>query len=232
MPNEYLTGKLLLIDKPLNWTSFDVVNYIRLDLKRRAAIPAIKIGHAGTLDPLATGLVIVCTGPWTKKINMFQDLEKEYIGQITLGATTPSFDLETEVDAKYPTDHITDEMIKIAAQSFIGEIEQFPPVFSAVKIKGRRAYDYARQGEEVQMKVKKVSISAFDITMIEDNIITFRVQCSKGTYIRSLARDIGTKLGSGAYLSSLRRTAIGDYLVVNAITPEQFTYELLSSLKK
>jgi len=221
----------LLFDKPLHWTSFDLVNYVRLELRRKAAIKELKVGHAGTLDPLASGLVIICTGLWTKKINEFQDMEKEYIGQITLGATTPSFDMETEIDASYPTEHITNEMIYEAAQSFLGEIEQYPPIFSAIKVKGQRAYEYARKGEEVVMKPKIVHIYSFDINLIEDHIITFRIKCSKGTYIRSIANDIGKKLGSGGYLSKLRRTAIGEYMVVKAITPQQFTDELLSNLE-
>ncbi len=226
MSNEFERGKLLLIDKPYSWTSFDVVNSIRLDLKRRLGIHKIKIGHAGTLDPLATGLVLVCTGPFTKKISIFQEMQKEYIGQFTLGATTPSFDKETEIDATYPTEHITKEMIYEAALSFIGTIEQYPPLYSAVKIKGRRAYDYARQGEQAEIKPKQVTIHAFDISIIEGNVVTFRILCSKGTYIRSIARDLGVKLGLGGYLSQLRRTAIGDYLVVNAISPSEFGISL------
>jgi tRNA pseudouridine55 synthase len=227
MNNEYERGTLLLIDKPYSWTSFDVVNSIRLDLKRRANIHKIKIGHAGTLDPLATGLMLVCTGPFTKKISMFQDMEKEYIGQFTLGATTPSFDLETEIDAHFPTEHITPDLIYKTALTFKGTIEQYPPIYSAIKIKGRRAYDYARQGEHADIKPKQVTIHAFDITLVEENVITFRILCSKGTYIRAIARDLGAKLGSGAYLSQLRRTAIGEYLVVHAMTPEEFGVSLM-----
>lgn len=226
MESEFEKGKLILIDKPYKWTSFDAVNSLRNDLKRKAKLPKIKIGHAGTLDPLATGLMIICTGKWTKKIHIFQDLDKEYIGQITLGATTPSFDLETEIDQEYPIEHITEQMIYDAAKSFIGTIEQFPPIYSAIKINGRRAYDYARQGEDVEIKSKQVTISAFDITMIENNVVTFRIQCSKGTYIRSIARDLGIILNSGAHLTQLRRTAIGDYLVVNAISPSEFSMSL------
>ncbi len=231
MYNEYQQGKLLLFDKPLHWTSFDLVNYVRLELKRKAGIKELKTGHAGTLDPLATGLVIICTGSWTKRIQEFQDMDKEYIGQITLGATTPSFDLETEINATFPTDHITHEQIVSAAQSFVGTIEQYPPVFSAIKVKGQRAYEYARKGQEIRMQPKTIKISTFDITLVEQNIITFRVRCGKGTYVRSLAHDFGQKLGSGAHLSQLRRTAIGEFLVVDAITPQQFTDELLDRLR-
>jgi len=231
MFNEYQEGKLLLMDKPLNWTSFDLVNYVRLELKRKAAIKEVKVGHAGTLDPLATGLVLICTGKWTKKINEFQEMEKEYIGQITLGTTTPSFDLETEVNGTFPVDHITHEMIHSAAQSFVGISEQFPPIYSAIKIKGQRAYEYARKGENVNIKSKQVTIYSFDINNIEENVVTFRIRCSKGTYIRSIANDLGEKLNSGAHLSSLRRTAIGSHLVVNAMTPQQFTDLLLSRLE-
>jgi len=220
--DEFLNGKLLLIDKPLGWTSFDVVNYLRLEIRKSLDVKKIKIGHAGTLDPLATGLMLICTGKLTKKISFLQDLEKEYIGRFFLGATTPSFDKETNIDKTYPTNHITEDMIKKVAKSFLGEIEQTPPKFSAVKIKGRRAYDYARQGEEVKIKSKIVNIAAFDITDITENIITFRIRCSKGTYVRAIAEDLGKKLNSGAYLSELRRTAIGEYLVCNAILPEEF----------
>jgi len=230
MEQAYKSGKMILVDKPLNWTSFDVVNYLRMELRKKANIKEIKVGHAGTLDPLATGLMIVCTGKWTKRINEFQDMDKEYIGQFTLGATTPSFDVETEIDATYPVDYITEDMIRQAAESFMGPSEQVPPVFSAVKIKGKRAYEYAREGKEVLIQPKSIIILAFDITLIEDNIVTFRIRCSKGTYIRSLARDFGKQLGSGAYLSQLRRTAIGDFLVVNAITPAEFSLELTDHL--
>jgi tRNA pseudouridine55 synthase len=226
MEQAYKSGKMILVDKPLNWTSFDIVNYLRMELRKKAGIKEIKIGHAGTLDPLASGLVIVCTGKWTKRINEFQDMEKEYVGQFTMGATTPSFDLETEIDATYPVDHITEEMIRTTADSFLGQGEQYPPMYSAIKIKGKRAYEYAREGKEVQIQPKSIHISAFDISLIEENLVTFRIRCSKGTYVRSIARDFGKKLGSGAYLSQLRRTAIGDYLVVNAITPAEFSLEL------
>jgi tRNA pseudouridine55 synthase len=231
MQNEYQQGKLLLFDKPLNWTSFDLVNYVRLELKRKAGIKELKTGHAGTLDPLATGLVLICTGTWTKRIHEFQDMEKEYIGQMTLGSTTPSYDLETEIDATFPTEHITPELIRQTALSFIGAIEQYPPVFSAIKVRGQRAYEYARKGTELKMKLKQVNIHSFDINLIDGQIITFRIRCSKGTYIRSIAHDFGKKLRSGAHLSQLRRTAIGEYLVVDAMTPQQFTDELLSRLE-
>lgn len=231
MLNQYQSGKLLLFDKPLHWTSFDLVNYIRMELRKKAGIKELKVGHAGTLDPLASGLVLICTGKWTKKINEFQEMEKEYVGQITLGATTPSYDLETEIDATFPTDHITPELIRQVAEEFTGHIEQYPPVFSAIKVKGQRAYEYARKGQDVKMQPKQVYIHSFDINLIEDNVVTFRIKCSKGTYIRSIAQDFGKKLSSGAHLSQLRRTAIGEYLVVNAITPQKFTQELVSNFE-
>jgi len=215
-PNEFLEGKVILIDKDIDWTSFDVVNKLRRSLRTELDIPKIKVGHAGTLDPLASGLVIICTGRATKTIEPFQDLEKEYVAEITLGATTPSFDLETEIDEKFPTDHIDKEMLMLAMQSFIGDIPQVPPKYSAKQIDGKRAYDLARQGEEVKMRTNIVSIYEIEILEFSLPKLILRVRCGKGTYIRSLANDLGVKLKSGAHLSGLRRTKIGDYHVNDA----------------
>lgn len=219
---DFLKGEVLLFDKPLSWSSFHVVNNIRYALKHHLGIKKIKVGHAGTLDPLATGLLIICTGKFTKRIDEFQAQEKEYTGTFTLGATTPSFDLETEEDAQYPTDHISKEIILDTAKSFVGTLEQTPPIFSAIKIDGKRAYEYARKNEEVKIKSKTITIKEFEITNIEMPKISFRIVCSKGTYIRSLARDFGTTLKSGAYLSSLQRTRIGDFKLTDAFNIEEF----------
>ena len=224
---DYLEGQILLIDKPLTWTSFQAVNALKWAIRRKFDLKKIKIGHAGTLDPLATGLLLVCTGKFTKRIIELQGQVKEYTGTITLGATTPSYDLETEVDNTYPTEHITEELIHQATEQFIGEIQQFPPVFSALKKDGKRLYEYAREGKEVEIQSRSVEIHNFEITNIEMPIITFRVVCSKGTYIRSLANDFGKALESGAHLSSLRRTKIGDFNVDNAVTPLDFQDALL-----
>ncbi len=224
---DYLEGQILLIDKPLTWTSFQAVNALKWAIRRKFELKKIKIGHAGTLDPLATGLLLVCTGKFTKRIIELQGQVKEYTGTITLGATTPSYDLETEVDNTYPTEHITEELIHRATEQFIGEIQQFPPVFSALKKDGKRLYEYAREGKEVEIKSRSVEIHKFEITHIEMPNITFRVVCSKGTYIRSLANDFGKALNSGAHLSSLRRTKIGDFNVDNAVTPLDFQDALL-----
>ncbi|GHV34268.1 tRNA pseudouridine synthase B [Bacteroidia bacterium] len=209
-------GSLILIDKPYKWTSFDVVNKIKWQLVHRLGLKKIKIGHAGTLDPLATGLLLVCTGKFTKRIEEFQAKEKEYTGTFVLGATTPCFDLEKEIDERFPTEHITDLNILEAAYSFLGEQQQVPPLFSAVKIDGKRAYEYARKNEKVEIKSKTITISEFQITKIEMPEVDFRIVCSKGTYIRSVARDFGQKLNSGAYLSALRRTRIGEFRVEDA----------------
>ncbi len=226
MREEYLNGKVLLIDKPVGWTTFDVVNFIRVELKRKTDIPSIKIGHAGTLDPMANGLVIICTGLWTKRIEEFQNLDKEYVGQMILGAETPSYDMETYIINTYPTSHITSDLIIETADTFTGIIEHVPPIYSAVKIKGKRAYEYARKGINIKITPKKVQIYSFDIMHIEGNTITFRIHCEKGTYVRTIVNDFGKKLQSGAYLSMLRRTAIGEHLVVNALTPAQFSDNL------
>tara|TARA_R100001369_G_scaffold92817_1_gene140120 strand:+ start:939 stop:1634 length:696 start_codon:yes stop_codon:yes gene_type:complete len=219
---DFLDGQVLLIDKPLGWSSFQAVNSLKWKIRKKFQLKKIKIGHAGTLDPLATGLLLICTGKATKTINELQGQEKEYTGTITLGGTTPSYDLETEINEKYPVDHITNELIHSTTAQFIGDIEQIPPVFSALKKDGKRLYEYAREGKEVEIKKRKVTITEFEITSISLPMVQFKVVCSKGTYIRSLAHDFGKALQSGAHLSSLKRTKIGDYNVNKAITPEDF----------
>jgi len=219
---DYKNGQVLLIDKPLNWTSFQVVNKLRWEIRQKFNIKKIKVGHAGTLDPLATGLLILCTGKFTKKIDTYQAQKKEYTGTITVGGTTPSYDLETEIDKTYPTDHITDELVLETTKQFLGELDQKPPIFSAIKKDGRKLYELARAGETTEIKTRKVSILEFEITNINLPNIEFRVVCSKGTYIRSLAYDFGLALNSGAHLSALRRTKIGDFLVDDAQTVEGF----------
>mgnify|MGYP003523583172 FL=1 len=220
---EILAGKVLLIDKPLKWSSFQAVNKLKYILKRKYDLPKkFKIGHAGTLDPLATGLLIICTGKFTKRITEIQAQAKEYTGTITVGATTPSYDLETEINATFPTDHITEALILENTKQFIGEIDQKPPVFSAIKKDGKRLYEHARAGEEIEIEFRKTTIHEFEITRIDLPQIDFRVSCSKGTYIRSLAYDFGMALQSGGHLSALRRTKIGDYCVEDGISPEDF----------
>ena len=227
---DYLEGQVLLIDKPLQWSSFQAVNKLKYVLKNHYTLPKkFKIGHAGTLDPLASGLLIICTGKFTKRITAIQGQAKEYTGTFTVGATTPSYDLETEIDATFPTEHITPEIILETTKQFLGEIDQKPPVFSAIKKDGKRLYEHARAGEEVEISFRKTTIHEFEITRIALPEIDFRVVCSKGTYIRSLAFDFGTALNSGAYLSVLRRTKIGDYAVDNAISPIQFEQQLHQS---
>lgn len=225
---DYKEGLVLLIDKPLEWTSFQAVNKVRWLLKKSFGIKKIKVGHAGTLDPLATGLLIICTGKFTKKIDTFQAQEKEYTGTFTLGATTPSYDLETEVDQTFNISEITSEKIYAATQQFLGEIQQQPPVFSALKKDGKRLYEFARSGEEVEIPFRTITISAFEITNIELPKVEFRVVCSKGTYIRSLANDFGKALKNGAHLSALRRTKIGNFSVENAVSIEDFEDSLPS----
>ena len=219
---DFLTGQILLVDKPLTWSSFQAVNKLKYLLKRKYNFSkSFKIGHAGTLDPLATGLLIVCTGKFTKRIDEIQSQFKEYTGTFTVGATTPSYDLETEVDQTFPTEHITSDLIQETLKQFLGEIDQKPPIFSAIKKDGVRLYEHARAGETVEIPFRKTTIYEFEITRFELPEIDFRVQCSKGTYIRSLAFDFGKALNSGAYLSALRRTKIGDYSVDNAkLIPE------------
>ncbi|APG60998.1 tRNA pseudouridine(55) synthase TruB [Christiangramia salexigens] len=214
---EFKTGQILLFDKPLNWTSFQVVNKVRWLIRKSCKIKKIKVGHAGTLDPLATGLLIICTGKFTKRIPELQGQIKEYTGTITLGSTTPSYDLETEPDQHFPTDHITEKLLQETTKKFIGEIEQTPPVFSALKKEGKRLYEYAREGKEVEVKSRKVEIPIFEIDTKDFPNLEFRVVCSKGTYIRSLAQEFGQALNSGAHLSKLRRTGIGDFSIENAM---------------
>ena len=221
-PEIYLEGTVLYIDKPLTWTSFDVVNKVRKSLRHHLGIQKIKVGHAGTLDPLATGLVIICTGKATKQIMQFQDMDKSYIAQIRLGATTPSFDLETEVDQTFPWEHITREKIEQALQNLSGHQDQLPPVFSAKSVDGKRAYTMAREGKEVELKPQPVFISSIKLLSEDLPDLTVQVDCSKGTYIRSLARDLGLMLESGAHLTGLRRTRIGPYHLDQAITLENF----------
>lgn len=213
---EFAQGKMLLIDKPLKWTSFDAVKKVRICTK------ISKVGHAGTLDPLATGLLIICTGKFTKQINTYMAQEKEYTGTITLGAVTPTYDLESEPEQAKPFEHLSEEEIRKATLPFIGEIEQIPPAHSAIKKDGVPVYKLARKGKEVKLDPRKITIKTFDITAIEGPVVTFRVVCSTGTYIRSLANDFGQALGCGAYLSSLRRTKIGDFHVDDAQSIEAF----------
>jgi tRNA pseudouridine55 synthase len=215
-------GQIVLIDKPLNWTSFQVVNKMRYILKQQLGIKKIKVGHAGTLDPLATGLLVICIGKKTKEIENFIGQEKEYTGIITLGSSTPSFDLETEIDSHYPTDHIDEKLILETAASFMGEQIQTPPIFSAKKIDGKRAYESARKGEEVKMRPNPISIYRFEIEKIEGKNVHFLIVASKGTYIRSIANDFGKKVNSGAHLSSLRRTRSGDFSINDAISIESY----------
>ena len=239
---DFITGEVILINKPLHWTSFQVVNKMKYLIRNskfqipnsnadtgssllgksgRAAIK-IKIGHAGTLDPLATGLLIVCTGKQTKKIEQYQAQEKEYTGSFYIGATTPCYDLEKPIDAHYPTEHITEEIIHEATKQFTGKIQQVPPIFSAIKIDGKRAYNIARAGETAEIKAKEITITEFTITRIALPTVEFKVVCSKGTYIRSLARDFGLALNSGAHLTSLCRTRIGNYKLEDAKSIEEF----------
>ena len=218
--NSFEEGRVLLIDKPLYWTSFDAVRKIR-NLTRTK-----KVGHAGTLDPLATGLLIVCTGKFTKKINEYMAQEKEYTGHITLGATTPTYDLESEPVNFVSIEHLTEESIKSATAQFTGNIMQTPPIHSAIKKDGKRVYELARRGEDVKLEPRPVTISTFSIEKIEGSVVSFRVICSTGTYIRSLANDFGAALGVGGHLSSLRRTRIGNFLVGDAISMEEIQEEV------
>jgi tRNA pseudouridine55 synthase len=218
----YKEGKVLLIDKPLNWTSFQVVNKVRWLIKQQFSIKKIKVGHAGTLDPLATGLLILCTGKFTKKIETYQAQVKEYTGTIKLGATTPSYDLESEIDQKFDISEISEEDILKNTQQFLGEIQQQPPIFSALKKNGKRLYEYAREGSKIEIPSRAVTIKEFEITKIELPCIEFRIVCGKGTYIRSLAHDFGRSLNNGAHLSGLRRTKIGEFRVEDAISVLEF----------
>ena len=227
---DYQEGQILLIDKPLKWSSFQAVNKLKFGLIMELKLPKkFKIGHAGTLDPLASGLLLICTGKFTKRIEELQGQAKEYIGTITVGSTTPSYDLETEINATFPTEHITEALINETLPQFIGEIDQKPPVFSAIKKDGKRLYESARAGIEVEIKTRKVSVSEFEITKIALPEIDFRIVCSKGTYIRSIAYDFGLALNSGGHLTALRRTKIGEYSVENATEPEAFIEGLQQS---
>lgn len=222
MDFDFQKGEVLLINKPSGWTSFDVVNKIRFLLRGHTGIRKIKVGHAGTLDPLATGLLILCTGKFTKKIENFQSLEKEYTGTFFMGATSPSFDRETEIDQEYETRHINEELLHNTTKQFIGTIDQVPPLFSAIRVKGKRAYKLARDKEKVELPARKVTVHSFELTKVDLPEVAFRISCSKGTYIRSIARDFGKALNSGAYLNSLYRTKIGSFNVEDALTIEQF----------
>ncbi len=240
----YITGNVVLINKPLHWTSFNAVYKVKFTIKQYLSpetyinhVPGVistqkkekfrlKVGHAGTLDPLATGLLIICTGKETKNIDKYQAEEKEYTGTFVLGATTPCYDLEKEIDKYYPTDHITKEMIQTAAQKFTGTFDQVPPIFSAIRINGRRAYKIARSGKTAEIQAKTISITKFEITRIAMPEVDFRIVCSKGTYIRSLARDFGEELNSGAHLSALCRTRIGNFKLADAMTIEEFVKSL------
>ena len=215
-------GEFILIDKELNWTSFDVVNKIRYAIKKKFDIKKIKVGHAGTLDPLATGLLIICCGKMTKSINNFSAMNKTYSGKITIGSTTPSYDLETKPNVHYPIDHINEKLILKTAKKFVGKIFQTPPMFSAIKKDGVRLYNLARQGKEIKIDKREVSIDSFEITSFNLPEISFNVTCSKGTYIRSLAHDFGKELNSGAHLSELRRIKIGDYSVKDSVKVMDF----------
>lgn len=224
---DFTNGKVILIDKPLTWTSFQAVSKLKFVLKKKFNLPKrFKIGHAGTLDPLATGLLIICTGKFTKTINEIQAQEKEYTGTIKLGETTPSYDLETEIDRTFPIAHITENLLNETLQQFTGEIMQKPPVFSAIKKDGKRLYEHARAGEEVEIEARKTTIYDFELTRIELPEVDFKVKCSKGTYIRSLAYDFGKALHSGGHLTALRRTKIGNYSVENAISPLDFEKQI------
>ena len=219
---DYIEGHTLLINKPLRWTSFDVVKKIRNTLRTALQLKKIKVGHAGTLDPLANGLLIVCTGRFTKRINEFQAQEKEYSAEFTLGATTPSFDLETEVNETFDYNHITEDMLKTTAESLTGNILQTPPIYSAIKQDGKRLYEHARKGEDVKIKERMVHVSKFEIIKVEMPKVYVRIECSKGTYIRSLVQTFGKNLNSGAHLSQLTRTRIGKFELSQAIDIQEF----------
>ncbi|MDR1203054.1 MAG: tRNA pseudouridine(55) synthase TruB [Tannerellaceae bacterium] len=227
---DFFSGEVLYFNKPLKWTSFDLVNRFRYKLSRKLDVKKIKVGHAGTLDPLATGVMILCTGKATKRIDEFQYQTKEYVATLKLGETTPSFDLEREVDAVYPTEHITCEKVKEVLSQFTGTIQQTPPVFSAVKVNGRRAYKFARKGRDVELKPKTLVIDELELLECDIPIIKIRVVCSKGTYIRALARDIGEALDSGAHLTALERTRIGDITLAMCMNPEDID-SFLDSIK-
>jgi tRNA pseudouridine55 synthase len=232
MPNkehifDFVEGEMLLIDKPRTWTSFDVVNLLRSFIRKQYGIKKLKVGHAGTLDPLATGLLIICTGKLTKKIDEYQGMDKTYVGSMKMGVTTPSYDGETAPDAHFDTIQLTNEALIEASKQFVGSIEQVPPIYSAIKIDGKRAFQHARKKEDVILKSRTVTIHQFNLHNIDLPNIDFSVTCSKGTYIRSLVNDFGKSLNNGAYLTDLRRTAIGEYTVANAFTLEEFKQKVL-----
>lgn len=224
--NIFQEGQILLIDKPLDWTSFQAVNHVKWSIRKHFDIKKIKVGHAGTLDPLASGLLLICTGRFTKRIQELQGLQKEYEGTFTLGATRPSFDMETEIDCEFPYGHITLDLLQECLGDFKGEIEQVPPIYSALKKDGKPLYEYARKGTKLNLEKRKVTIYSFEILDVSLPEVSFRVICSKGTYIRSLVHDLGKSLESGAYLSALRRTKIGSYNVNKALTPLNFRERL------
>ena len=228
---DFEAGEIVYFNKPLRWTSFDLVNKFRYKLTRKLGVKKIKVGHAGTLDPLATGVMIVCTGKATKRIDEFQYQTKEYVATLKLGATTPSFDLEKEIDAVYPTEHITRELVEEVLRSFVGTIQQVPPVFSACKVDGKRAYEFARNGEEVALRSKTLVIDAIELLECDLPVIRIRVVCSKGTYIRALARDIGVALRSGAHLIALERTRIGEVTLSQCLSPEEIDAFLEENVK-
>ena len=218
---DFISGEIIAVDKPLGWTSFDVVKRLRGAIQRRLGLSRFKVGHAGTLDPLATGVLLVCTGRATRRIDELQAGTKEYLATLRLGATTPSFDLETEVDATYPYEHVTEDLVRQALPRFRGDIMQVPPVYSAVKVDGRRAYKFARKGREVELRPKPLRIDALEMTALDGDRLCLRVVCSKGTYIRALARDIGRALGTGAHLVELRRTRVGDHDSASCLSLDQ-----------
>lgn len=225
---DFISGEIIGIDKPLGWTSFDAVKRLRGAIQRRLRVKKFKVGHAGTLDPLATGVLIVCTGRATRQIEVLQNGSKEYVAEITLGATTPSFDLETEIDATYPWEHITLDRVNEVLPRFIGKVMQVPPVFSAVKVDGKRAYNLARKGKEVELKAKPLEIKEIEVVKFEAPVLTIRVVCSKGTYIRALARDIGEALGSGGHLTALRRTRVGEIHIDDCLSVDK-AVEIISN---
>ena len=228
---DFEAGEIVYFNKPLRWTSFDLVNKFRYKLTRKLGVKKIKVGHAGTLDPLATGVMIVCTGKATKRIDEFQYQTKEYVATLKLGATTPSFDLEKEIDAVYPTEHINRELVEEVLRSFVGTIQQVPPVFSACKVDGKRAYEFARNGEEVALRSKTLVIDEIELLECDLPVIRIRVVCSKGTYIRALARDIGVALRSGAHLIALERTRIGEVTLSQCLSPEEIDAFLEENVK-
>ena len=232
MDCNYIDGKILLFNKPYIWTSFDLVRKVKFLLQNKLKLKKLKVGHAGTLDPLASGLLIICTGKFTKKIDLIQVQPKEYIATIKLGATTPSFDFETEIDQEFPYEHINEIFIIEKLQQFIGEQDQIPPIFSAKRIDGKRAYEYARSGEELVLKPSQITIYELEVLEYEAPILKIRVACSKGTYIRSLARDIGIALNSGGHLTNLVRTKIGDYSVNNSISIDEFEKQVLECISE